>query len=64
MPGIRIKVPNRHSTYGRVKVKTIPLGFAASLAKNFSRVVHSTCVKRNGTTGRERFEKGQNSLNL
>jgi len=25
LPGIRIKVPNRHSTYGRVKVKTIQL---------------------------------------
>ena len=35
LPGLRIKVPNRHSTYGRVKVKSIPLGFAASLAKNF-----------------------------
>ena len=25
LPGVRIKVPNRHSTYGRVKVKTIQL---------------------------------------
>ena len=25
LPGIRIKVPNKHSTYGRVKVKTIQL---------------------------------------
>ena len=25
LPGIRIKVPNRHSTYGRVKLKTIQL---------------------------------------
>ena len=25
LPGIRIKVPNRHSIYGRVKVKTIQL---------------------------------------
>ena len=44
MPGIRIKVPNRHSAYGRVKVKNIPLGFVASLAKNFSRVVHVSNV--------------------
>jgi hypothetical protein len=25
LPGIRIKVPNKHSTYGRGKVKTIQL---------------------------------------
>ena len=25
LPGLRIKVPNRHSTYGRVKVKSIQL---------------------------------------
>ena len=25
LPGIRIKVPNKHSTYGRVKLKTIQL---------------------------------------
>ena len=25
LPGVRIKVHNRHSTYGRVKVKTIQL---------------------------------------
>ena len=28
LPGVRIKVPNRHSTYGRVKVKNIPLELA------------------------------------
>jgi len=25
LPGLRIKVSNKHSTYGRVKVKTIQL---------------------------------------
>ena len=33
LPGIRIKEPFRHSTYGRVKVKTIPLGSAAWLVQ-------------------------------
>jgi len=33
LPGLRIKVSNKHSTYGRVKVKSIPLGSAAWLVQ-------------------------------
>ena len=43
LPGIRIKVPNKHSTYGRVKVKTIQLisGKHKTLGKR--RLLHVTC---------------------
>ena len=44
LPGIRIKVPNKHSTYGRVKVKTIQL---ISGKHNVSKRSHGYNCNRN-----------------
>ena len=35
LPGLRIKVSNKHSTYGRVKVKTIQLFLGKYIAWSF-----------------------------
>ena len=45
LPGIRIKEPFRHSTYGRVKVKTIQLFLGkhkTSPKVSFSQFIHKT----------------------
>jgi len=50
LPGIRIKEPFRHSTYGRVKVKTIQLFlgkhilFSICKGNTFLPIYQSLCV--------------------
>ena len=41
LPGLRIKVPNKHSTYGRVKVKSIQL-FLGKYIQCYSATVKKT----------------------
>jgi hypothetical protein len=42
LPGLRIKVSNKHSTYGRVKVKNIQL-FLGNYTDKFCCTLHVAC---------------------